>query len=617
MTIALETRRGLLIAGRAELVAEDREVAWAETQIKAAPDLAWITGNFVCADTPNYNGHIFPLEDLRTAHTEIPYRPLNLMHRGQSIVGVFVGTQLQYPTQAEQPVAAEAAASPQVPFVDSLSAFYKFYFPDTYKEVQKAHAEGHLALCVDDDTEIMTVDGWKTQRTLAEGELILTLNTDTHHSEFLPVEKIYREQVQNQEMVHMDGMMHSSLTTPNHRWWVERKKSRGGRVREWRTSESLTQMTKIPRAVPFSDFPAEPKYSDAFVELVAWWWTEGHDTGCAGNLSQSHGVDARHAKHTERITQCLKTLYGPPSRVRDGEGGLWYSTTRPGTTGERTEFHLCQAGAAELRTVAPNCEPLPSFLLSLTKAQLLLYIRVSLDGDGTVASTDGQMSLTQSAMNAGHGWRQIRSFEMACALAGVPTNTTYREYKTTLPGGKPILAKQWRVCLIRRSDWFNPIEQYQRKKGFKVERVRYDGTIWCPSTPNGTFLARRRGTVFWTGNSMEAVPKTLTCAGNGDGSPGCGRAFAYQGRQDPSYCEHLNAPGAHKLMNKPRFTAGALVLPPARPAWKDADVTQLARYEDTDQLEAAYTQVATEFPHLDAVQWERIMAQLLAAAEAA
>lgn len=35
--------------------------------------------------------------------------------------------------------------------------------------------------------------------------------------------------------------------------------------------------------------------------------------------------------------------------------------------------------------------------------------------------------------------------------------------------------------------------------------VRYTGTIWCPTTPNGTWLARRKGTVFYTGNSAWAV----------------------------------------------------------------------------------------------------------------
>jgi len=36
----------------------------------------------------------------------------------------------------------------------------------------------------------------------------------------------------------------------------------------------------------------------------------------------------------------------------------------------------------------------------------------------------------------------------------------------------------------------------------------YTGTIWCPTTPNRTWLARHEGTVFWTGNSVWALEES-------------------------------------------------------------------------------------------------------------
>lgn len=123
--------------------------------------------------------------------------------------------------------------------------------------------------------------------------------------------------------------------------------------------------------------------------------------------------------------------------------------------------------------------------------------------------------------------------------------------------------------------------------------------------------AHREGFLAW---SMECVPKTVTCAASAH--PECGKTFDYAGRQSETYCAHLNQPGAPKRMGKPHFTAGALVLPPARPAWRNASVTSL----DTlvrQQLEAAesvYTQVRSEFPHLETSRWEHLMAELLARA---
>jgi hypothetical protein len=120
--------------------------------------------------------------------------------------------------------------------------------------------------------------------------------------------------------------------------------------------------------------------------------------------------------------------------------------------------------------------------------------------------------------------------------------------------------------------------------------------------------AHRAGALAW---SMECVPKTVTCAASAH--PECGKTFDYAGRQSESYCAHLNEPGAPKRMGKPHFTAGALVLPPARPAWRNANVTSLDTLvrQELEAAESVYNQVATEFPHLESSRWEHLMAELL------
>jgi hypothetical protein len=39
----------------------------------------------------------------------------------------------------------------------------------------------------------------------------------------------------------------------------------------------------------------------------------------------------------------------------------------------------------------------------------------------------------------------------------------------------------------------------------KRTEQRYTGTVWCPTTTNGSFFARRRGSVYVTGNSRQAT----------------------------------------------------------------------------------------------------------------
>lgn len=140
-----------------------------------------------------------------------------------------------------------------------------------------------------------------------------------------------------------------------------------------------------------------------------------------------------------------------------------------------------------------------------------------------------------------------------------------------------------------------------------LEAVAAFYKYYFPEQFEAVRMAHNEGSLAW---SMECVPATVTCA---DGS-GCDQTFAYMGRQDPSYCDHLNQPGALKKLNKPHFTAGALVLPPARPAWRGANVTELSTMVRTE-LEAAesiYDQTAKEFPEMEAKQWETVMATLVA-----
>jgi hypothetical protein len=168
----IESARALHLGGRAVLLdAGDRECAWAEKWIRHDPDLKWILGNYVEADNANSNGHIFPLEDLKANSETIGHKPLNMLHEPHKIVGHYAAIEMLYPmdSAAKAPAAShrtckgcgahmakdagkcqscgkgwEAADADPKPYVEALSAFYRYYFPEEYSAVEKAHREGSL-----------------------------------------------------------------------------------------------------------------------------------------------------------------------------------------------------------------------------------------------------------------------------------------------------------------------------------------------------------------------------------------------------------------------------------------------------------------------------------------
>lgn len=117
--------------------------------------------------------------------------------------------------------------------------------------------------------------------------------------------------------------------------------------------------------------------------------------------------------------------------------------------------------------------------------------------------------------------------------------------------------------------------------------------------------AHHEGTLFY---SMETRPEKINC---GD----CGETFEYVRRQDPSYCEHLNdmtATSDKNLIN-PDFRGSALIVPPTRPGWKFAAVSEISEFIEGALREEEQAFEAVKSAHdLSTKAAEDLMRQLIA-----
>jgi hypothetical protein len=328
-----------------------------------------------------------------------------------------------------------------------------------------------IFMCVDEETEALTHDGWKSHDELHEGDILLTLNTETNTSEWLPVDKVNRYDVENLEMHSMESGSISALTTQNHRWWVEQKLSEGSEW-QWRRSDQLGFNSKIPLSFEHGNFPEQEIVPDSLVELIAWYWTEGTKRGNRVAISQSRTVNP---DHCESIFAACKTMFGEPDKVSDG--GLWYVYEHKNGS---SIYQFCSELGEVFDLLAPNKLPSYDFLLSLTKDQLDLFIEKSIDADGCRSD---RISFFQKNEDA------IERFEFAAVLAG--RSITKVKHNEDI----------WRVTLLKNKFVRPHHAAYQGSSRSSVGNKTYTGTVWCPSTSNMTFLARRNGKVYWTGNS--------------------------------------------------------------------------------------------------------------------
>ena len=191
--------------------------------------------------------------------------------------------------------------------------------------------------------------------------------------------------------------------------------------------------------------------------------------------------------HHARIYTALTTLFGPPRNSLGKTGGSNIKLTKPSWRVVGDTFHLDPIAANVLlehideekyghRDKVIRRE----FLSNLTRAQLQLFLDACIDGDGH---------------RRGNGWTIVQkskpcleSIAYAAVLLGLPIQhcNVLAKYKG-LPYHSYSITKQAKPHLSFT----------QRKI------VSYSGIVWCPTTDTGTWLARREGKIYFTGNSAE------------------------------------------------------------------------------------------------------------------
>ena len=328
--------------------------------------------------------------------------------------------------------------------------------------------------CVDDQTEVLTRFGWVRQDALTVGTEVYTLNHETGLAEWNPVKDIYRADVVDERMTRMQGRDHDSLTTPGHRWPVIRDttvNSEHALVREFRTTAQLTEHDRITTAAPGAELPREAKYSDAFVELAAWFWTEGSLGTHKASISQS--ID----RNPERVARIRAAL------AREFPGG-WGEHEQTGGFNDSTiqVFRLHKHAREALRAIGGKFIE-PAFIDSLTAAQLELFIDVSCQGDGW-HYRQGRLDIWQRDPRA------LVAYERALILSGRAVSWGAHA------GGEFVSDRRGKTTVRPRK--FGP------GSAATVEDELYSGVVWCPVTENSTWLARRNGSVYFTGNSVWA-----------------------------------------------------------------------------------------------------------------
>ena len=337
--------------------------------------------------------------------------------------------------------------------------------------------------CVDESTEIMTRCGWKTYDELEIGEEVLTIALDGD-AEWQELEEVHTF---NDSVVSViETRDHSSVTTMHHDWVVKSAYVDSGiyKIPTWKLGPNHALVKAAKGGASKSK-----TISDDFVELVAWYWTEGsallHENGNFYNCGISQSKNNKN--YCLKIEQTLVNLYGERSEGKMYGGGCQWRTI------ERENgvvlYMFNKAVCAQLQTAFVDFKKkilLSEFIVSLTQEQLDLFIDVSQSADGwETSSLNGDKTYRNLSQRS---LARVKAYEMVLVLAGLPVRTRFQNddmWRVNIPVDR-------NICPMRA------LNASDRSPEFRVEPL-----VWCPQTKNGTWLARRDGCIYYTGNSNE------------------------------------------------------------------------------------------------------------------
>lgn len=365
--------------------------------------------------------------------------------------------------------------------------------------------------CVSSDTECLTTDGWKKYSQIEVGSQIATYNMNSGVVEYKPLRAIHTYDYTGK--IFKLGWSHGPIVTENHRNVV-------CRLHTYRQGGSGEQGSQTPRPLrngkPYSpsdlfprkrsriedvvetnklsntdkilltashDYPANDGVgSIELAALIGWTIAEGYYPKSIGNGKQNWrkvtriGISQNEGEYADEIRGLMRRL------------GINWREERRKTNAGNTNILFVFRGpmATRIRQNAPN-KMLNAFLASLPKKELEALFWALVKGE---SYTNGKGFVFVQKSKVTLDWFQIIALRLGyyCGTKYFASGNVSRAY---------VSKKKYR--------WLN--RGHGRKK--LVNPIEYSGIVWCPEVENGTWVARRDGWPFITGNSYVAIGKSI------------------------------------------------------------------------------------------------------------
>jgi predicted Ser/Thr protein kinase len=318
-----------------------------------------------------------------------------------------------------------------------------------------------LAHCFSEDTELLTLDGWRSHEEIQIGDFLATKNIETGKLEYQPALRKF-EQNYDGPMYHFESKSADHLVTPNHKMLCHTRTDKN-----WKsvTAEDFSDWNQIIPVSVENDLPDYP-VSDEMLRLMVW-------TVADGSMASNRIRFLLHkTRKIERLTGLLREMSIPfDLTVYDNENHH-IRIDNPGLTKHIPEYYN---------------------KLSTRQGRVVLMEYAHTDGH-IPEGRDQYYQLSASVEET------IDRLQQIAVTSGCKANLHSHDRNRV----SRIFGLNIRVGVTET--------QADNIK----ELVHYSGNVFCFETENHTLVARRNGKVIITSNSNESEWQTFRANKNNE-----------------------------------------------------------------------------------------------------
>lgn len=370
--------------------------------------------------------------------------------------------------------------------------------------------ENHVLDCFDEETEVLTREGWRAFKSLAGDESLATVNLDTDEIEYQVPEALLSRH-HTGDMISLQGRSLDILVTPNHRMVTYRKEF--DRVaKRWRfdvppaitLAKDLTLHHSLKRTATWRGTArATVRIGEHDVdagdmaELLGWYVSEGYAT-----RTEWHGTVKSRAKNpgdlripVVQVAHVVGICQNPGAKsdriaaLVERTPWKWRAEEKKHVTVSKDLYTYLKAeagcGVANKRV--------PQWIKDSPPSIIARFVDAAIMGDGW--TQDGFRTYATVSSQLADGIQELFiKLGRGASLRRRPAKPWHIEGRSGPPGRDQFHVSELRGTrqYLTRNGKNNP--------GFIGRVVHYDGMVYCAEVANGTLVCRRRGLAFIAGN---------------------------------------------------------------------------------------------------------------------